>query len=112
MSVFMTSHSGDSEAAGLCFDGVVGVVVLAVLVGEFVCMVQVARFVLVPPPTIESIEKPILGLEGTATIGVGARGIIVCVSVLLVLVCFCPFSFFLSVTQKNKCHLLELFTED
>lgn len=27
------------------------------------------------PPTIESIEKPIFGLEGTGTTGVGASGI-------------------------------------
>lgn len=30
-----------------------------------------------PPPTIESMLKPIFGLEGTGTIGVGASGIIV-----------------------------------
>jgi hypothetical protein len=72
--VFLTSHSGDCDVAGLCF-----VVVVAVLVGELVWIVHVVLLVLVPPPTIESIEKPILGLEGTATIGVGARGIIVCV---------------------------------
>lgn len=30
-----------------------------------------------PPPTIESMLKPIFGFEGTGTIGVGASGIIV-----------------------------------
>jgi hypothetical protein len=68
-------------------------------------MVHVVVFVLVPPPTIESMEKPILGLEGTATIGVGARGIIVC---LCALVRFCPLSF-ASVTEQNKRHFLKLF---
>lgn len=29
------------------------------------------------PPTIESMEKPIFGFDGTATTGVGARGIMV-----------------------------------
>lgn len=38
------------------------------------------------PPTMESIENPIFGLDGTATIGVGASGIIVC---LLLLPVFC-----------------------
>lgn len=76
--MFLTSHSGECDVAGLCFGGVVGVVVAAVLVGVLV------------PPTMESMEKPILGLEGTATIGVGARGIIICLCVLL---CFCPSSF-------------------
>ena len=49
---------------------------------------QAALLVFVPPPTIESMEKPIFGLEGTAAIGVGARGIIVCICVLCSLLSF------------------------
>lgn len=58
---------------------------------------HVVELVFVPPPTIESMEKPILGLEGTATTGVGAKGIIVCVSALF---CSC-LSCFVSVTKQN-----------
>lgn len=87
MSVLITSHSGVCDVAGLCFGGVVGVVVVAVVLGELMLILglHAALLVLVPPPTIESIENPILGLDGTATIGVGARGIIVCVYPLLFL---------------------------
>lgn len=99
--MFLTSHSGDCDVAGLCF-----VVVVAVFVGELVWMVHVVALVVVPPPTIESMEKPILGLEGTATIGVGARGIIV--------LCLCPLLFFVlftfvSVTKQNERHFLKSF---
>jgi hypothetical protein len=94
----MTLHSGDREVAGLCFCGDVGVVV-AVVAGEFVWMVQLVLLVLVPPPTIESIEKPIFGLDGTATIGVGARGIIVCVCAPLWI---CPSSFACVIKQINR----------
>ena len=76
--MFITSHSGDCDVAGRCLGGVVGVVVVAVEVGEFRLIL-----VFVPPPTIESMENPILGFDGTATIGVGASGIIVCICILL-----------------------------
>jgi hypothetical protein len=97
----MTSHSGDRDVAGLCFWGAAGVVV-AVVAGAFVWMVL---FVLVPPPTIESIEKPIFGLDGTATIGVGARGIIVCVCALFQI---CPSSF-VCVTKRINSHFADRF---
>ena len=96
--MFITSHSGECDVAGRCFGGVVGVVVVAVEVGELMLFI----LVLVPPPTIESIENPILGLDGTATIGVGARGIIVFVYTRFVFLFFSSLSIYREKIFSNK----------